>query len=570
MLMPFLRLKRAISSRMGAPRESAATLAARRGKQFRRESKPMAAPDCALDFDLANFGMVRVNGGYVVIDTGSSLESAGQIRRQFDNLAGGSPRAVNYTHSHVDHIGGADAFCDPGVPVIAHQQFAEELEIVQLLPAAYFNRGAKQYAAGLPIEQVAEDTIGPPYRLSDQPRPPIRLPTQLVDRITELTIGGVKFQLHSAPGETHDHLFVWLPEERILFAGDNIYRAFPNLYAIRGVPARPVRSWIDSLDAMRRLDPAPEVMVLGHTETVRGAATIHELLTVYRDAIARIHDNVVAGINAGRTPDELVEEITLPPDLRDHPYLSERYGTLRGSIRGIYSNYMGWFDGDAANLDPVTLKEVSANLLPVLGGTDGAYGKSPRPRRPASFAGRCGWCKPCWLLNRTTRRRKKKSELLDRLAVECFNPLMKNWLRSDADLLRGDSRLPPKPRINGATLAEMPVEQILRMMPSRLHPLRASGLTARIGFDFTDTGKQYTFIVRRGIGELAPGMSEPCAVVVRATEDAFRRYFVAADRKPTSAEFRRNVKFVAPAGGVFRQLGALRLLLRLRRCLIQP
>jgi alkyl sulfatase BDS1-like metallo-beta-lactamase superfamily hydrolase len=166
--------------------------------------------------------------------------------------------------------------------------------------------------------------------------------------------------------------------------------------------------------------------------------------------------------------------------------------------------------------------------------------------------------------------RAKKAELLDRLAVDCANPLMKNWMHSDAELLRGNATLPAKPKINGATIAEMPVEQILRMIPSRLHPERAAAFTARIGFDFPDTGKQYTFIVRRGIGEMAPGMNEPCDVVIRATEIDFRRYFIAADSKPTSAEFRKHVKFVAPAGGVFSQLGVLRLLLRLRRSLIQP
>ena len=193
----------------------------------------------ALDFDIANVGMFAVDGGYVVIDTATTLESAGRIRREFEARVGGSPRAVIYTHSHLDHIGGADVFCEPGVPIWAEQHFADELEVPQLLPSAYFVRGAEQWGAGLPPERVAGDTIGPPARFVAEPRPPLRLPTDVFTRKKILEIGGVRFELHAAPGETTDQLFVWLPEERVLFAGDNIYRGFPNLYAIRGVPPRP-------------------------------------------------------------------------------------------------------------------------------------------------------------------------------------------------------------------------------------------------------------------------------------------------------------------------------------------
>ena len=526
---------------------------------------------CALGYDFSNVAMVAVDGGYVVIDTSATLESARVIRREFEKLAAGRLLTVVYTHSHSDHIGGAAAFCDPGVPIWAHRDFARELAITQLFPAAYFVRGAKQFGAALPLEQVAADTIGPPYRFSGEPRPPVRFPTALFDSRAAFEIGGVKFELQSAPVETHDLLFVWLPEERTLLAGDNIFRAYPNLYAIRGVPARPVREWIDSLDAMRRLDPAPEVMVLGHTETVHGAASIHERLTVYRDAIARVHDGVVAGINAGKTPDELVDEIQLPRDLREHPFLQERYGTLRGAIRGIYCGYMGWFDGDAANLDPLGLKEVARHLLPLFGGPERMLGQIEAAEAEGNLRWAL-WLAQAWLAAQPSSKmaRRKKAELLERLADGCSNPLMQNWMRSDAELLNDRRHLPPTPRIDGDTIAELPVEEIVRLMPTRLHPMRSANLTAAIGYEFTDTGKKYTFFVRRGIGEVAPGLDAGVEVVIRTTESDFKRILVAGDVRPLSRQFWKRIQIIAPRRGVFSRLRMLRLLLRMRRCMVLP
>jgi alkyl sulfatase BDS1-like metallo-beta-lactamase superfamily hydrolase len=166
--------------------------------------------------------------------------------------------------------------------------------------------------------------------------------------------------------------------------------------------------------------------------------------------------------------------------------------------------------------------------------------------------------------------RRKKAELLERLAADCVNPLMKNWMRSDAELLRERQHLPDKPRINGATIAEIPVETLVRLMPSRLNPRRSANLSYTIGYEFTDTGKRFTFFVRSGIGEVAPGLDEQAEVVIRTTEADFKRILVAGEVRPLSAEFRMRVQLVAPKGGVLSRLKMLRALMRLRRCIVQP
>ena len=64
-------------------------------------------------------------------------------------------------------------------------------------------------------------------------------PTNTVkDKLEINPVKGVKLVLYHAPGETNDQIIVWWPQKRMIFPADNIYKAFPNLYAIRGTSAR--------------------------------------------------------------------------------------------------------------------------------------------------------------------------------------------------------------------------------------------------------------------------------------------------------------------------------------------
>ncbi len=68
-------------------------------------------------------------------------------------------------------------------------------------------------------------------------------------------------------------------------------------------------------------------------------------------------------MNQGLTPDQLVETVTLPPHLKEHPYLQELYGTVEWGVRGIFSGYLGWFNGDTASLSTVTIKHRAEKLI---------------------------------------------------------------------------------------------------------------------------------------------------------------------------------------------------------------
>lgn len=108
-------------------------------------------------------------------------------------------------------------------------------------------------------------------------------PTHTIDKFEEIKIAGINLQLIHAPGETDDQIVVFMPKEKILFAADNFYESFPNLYAIRGVPFRSPKHWYESVDLMK--DLMSESMVPSHGPPVLGKENVLQTLTNYRDGI---------------------------------------------------------------------------------------------------------------------------------------------------------------------------------------------------------------------------------------------------------------------------------------------
>jgi alkyl sulfatase BDS1-like metallo-beta-lactamase superfamily hydrolase len=178
----------------------------------------------------------------------------------------------------------------------------------------------------------------------------------------EFVLGGVKFELYSTPGETPDHLSVWIPQWKTAFTGDNYYESFPNMYTLRGTEPRWALDYVHSLDKV--LSWKPELVLPSHGRTIQGNQEITQRLTRSRDAIQYVHDEVVKGMNAGKDVYTLMREIHLPDNLA----VGESYGKLTWSIRGIYEGYAGWFD-----LNPATIYETPpsapyADLVKLAGG----------------------------------------------------------------------------------------------------------------------------------------------------------------------------------------------------------
>jgi glyoxylase-like metal-dependent hydrolase (beta-lactamase superfamily II) len=256
-----------------------------------------------------------------------------------------------------------------------------------------------------------------------------------------LTVAGVRLQLLSTPGETMDAISVWLPDKRVLMPGDDFLRAFPNISPIRGARLRIPEDWIASLEKMIEL--GPEYVVPSHTRPVVGGAAARAALTAYRDGIKSIVDQTIQGMSQGERPDELVRHVKLPPDLAANPYLQEFYGSVAWTVRGIYADRVGWFDGNATKLYPLPEKDRAAKLVGLIGGPDKALARG----REALSAREFTWAAELadYVLandGANAVAKRIKAQALIELGERQINAIARNYYLSSAMHLLKD--LPPR------------------------------------------------------------------------------------------------------------------------------
>jgi alkyl sulfatase BDS1-like metallo-beta-lactamase superfamily hydrolase len=480
----------------------------------------------AVGFGLANSVLVTGDGGNVIVDAMESAEAAGAVRDEFARISSAPVAAIVYTHNHADHIFGAGVLAGASKPeVLAHASFEAELgRIVTATREITYKRSMRQFGTFLPDAERLHCGVGPKLVSDAKTTMALLQPTRTFDgdRL-ELTVAGIRMELLHLPGETPDHVAVWLPDRRVLVSGDNYYHSFPNLYAIRGTTTRDVLQWVASIDAMRALRPA--FLVPGHTLPVAGEDEILERLTDYRDAMQLVHDQTVRAMNEGLEPDAVVARVKLPKELAEKPWLAERYGRVDWSVRGIFDAYLGWFGGDAADLSPLSRRERAERLVALVGGSE-----KLRDRATAALEAN----DPRWALELADHlivlrefieiARRVRASALRMLAAGETSANGRNYYLTQA--LEAEEKVvidaPDPSRFPDDLLERIPVSSFLRAMTGRLDAKKAEGKRLAVGFRFTDVGEDWGMHLRHGVVELAPRLPEGADMTVTTTSRVWK------------------------------------------------
>jgi len=323
----------------------------------------------AVGYDGSNASMVIGDEGVVIIDALRALGAAEKVAEQFRGITNKPVEAVIYTHGHEDHTGGASAFIGESkdVRIIAREGFKEELQENSPVEQILRQRNARQFGRDLPSEVIINRGVGPGSSSSDRVGEGFMVPNYLFQDSTILTIAGLDFELYAADGETNDELFVWIPDLQTLFAGDNYYKSFPNLYAIRGSQYRDVKSWGEAIHKMSTFPV--EYLVPGHTRPLSGSTVVHRNLENYSAAILSVYEQTIEAMNRGYSLQQTVDRVRLSDELANQPNLQEFYGSVPWGVRSIFLHYVGWFDGNPTNLSPLSSADEAKKMIQLAGGS---------------------------------------------------------------------------------------------------------------------------------------------------------------------------------------------------------
>ncbi|NIB38533.1 alkyl/aryl-sulfatase [Pseudomaricurvus alkylphenolicus] len=400
----------------------------------------------AVGYGVSPVSMIVGAKGLIIVDTGISVESAKAIRADFRKIVDKPVKAIVFTHGHPDHIKGGAAFMDtPDVQVWARTDFGhEQHSLAEAGISIQKRRGAMQAGFLLSAEQRINNGIAKAYWPKrkggvfavDKSIAPSHIFD--TDRQT-ITIAGIDLELVAATGETHDQLYVWLPSDRVAFAGDNFYKSWPNLYAIRGTPYRDIRSWANAIDSV--LQEQPNAVVGGHTRPILGKKRVKETLTNFRDAIQFLFDKTVEGINKGLTPNQLVEYVQLPKKYRDLDYLRPYYGNPQWAIRAIFGGYLGWFDGNATSLFPLSDKQEAERIVALAGGMEATVKQVDNAMRTEDYQWAAQLCDHILAITPNHQQAMLyKADALTALADKILTATARNYYISSAIQLRKKSQ----------------------------------------------------------------------------------------------------------------------------------
>jgi alkyl sulfatase BDS1-like metallo-beta-lactamase superfamily hydrolase len=488
-------------------------------------------------FSVSNMTIVEGNTGLILIDT---LATPAAARAALDLYFAHRPRkpvvAVIYTHSHPDHYGGisgvvlsADVAAGR-TKVIAPPGFMEALvEETAFAANLTARRGEFQFGAPLPIGDKGFIDYGEGKAVVVVPggSGPIIAPTETV-RSESRTIDGVRFAFQLAlNAESPSELIVYLPQLHVLDVAELATHTLHNLLPLRGAQVRDAKRWSQALnDALVDVGGDAQVIIDQHSWPVWGNERVRATLGRFRDVYKYIHDQTLRMMNEGMGPAEIAASLTAPPGLETDWSTRGYYGALGQDARAVYQRYVGWYDGNPANLNPLPRVEEARKYLEYMGGADAVIARA----RADFKAGNYRWV--ARVMNQVvfaepsnTEARNLTADTFEQLGYLAESAPWRNAYLLAAQELRRPARVDGQrvPAISQQVLHAMPIADVFDYVGTRVNGPRAG--TPRpvvINWTFTDTRESLTSTLEHGaLTSTTRRMASDAGATVTTTRPVF-------------------------------------------------
>ncbi|WP_321150110.1 alkyl/aryl-sulfatase [Aeromonas jandaei] len=463
-------------------------------------------------FDLSNITFIEGDKGWIVFDPLISPQTAKAALAFINKTLGERPvTAVVYSHSHVDHYGGAAGlFKSPdeakknGVEIIAPEGFTEHAVSENVIAGnAMARRAVYMYGALLPRNPQG-GVNGGLGQTTSTGVPSLLLPTRFITKTGEaLTVDGVKMVFQMTPGtEAPAEMNTWFPDSKALWMAENTTNTMHNILTLRGAQVRDALKWSSFLnETIETWGAQANVKFQSHHWPRWGNANIVDYFKKQRDLYKYIHDQSVRLMNMGYTGEEISEQITLPPELNNFWPNRGYYGTLRHNSRAVYQRYMGWYSGNPSDLDNLPPEMVGPKYVEFMGGEEALLKKAK-----ASFdKGEYRWVAEVLkhLVFANPNNKEGKLLLADTLEQLGYQAESGPWR---SVYLQGAYELRNGVPTGGGTVTASP-DTIRAMTPSmlfdylsvRINPEKAAGKKMVINMEFTDIGEKHTLSLENSV-----------------------------------------------------------------------
>jgi linear primary-alkylsulfatase len=473
-------------------------------------------------FDLSNMHVVEGEEGIVVIDPLVSAETAAAALALYREHRGERPvTGLIYTHSHVDHFGGAKGVVSPQeveagrVPVIAPAGFLHHAVSENVFAGTAMGRRAG-YMYGALLERGPDGQVGSGLGQTTSLGTITLVPPTLdiVETGQEEVVDGVRMSFQLTPGtEAPAEMNIHFPEARVLCIADNAARAMHNILTPRGALVRDPRLWARYLDeAIELFGDRSEVLFSGHHWPCWGGERIVGYLEKQRDLYSYLHDQTLRLLNKGHTGAEIAELIELPPSLAREWHCREYYGSISHNVKAIYQRYMGWFDGNPAHLWEHPPVEAARRYVEFIGGAEALLARA----RESFEAGDYRWVAEVvnhlvFAEPENEEARALQADALEQLGYGAENATWRNFFLMGAKELRAEIAGTPTTAAPPDIVANLSVPQLLDAMAIRLDGPRAWEHHLRIDWVITDPDSEHAITVRNGVLRQRPGRHDPAA-----------------------------------------------------------
>lgn len=453
------------------------------------------------NYDIENMTVVAGKTGWIVIDPNASAEVARASLDLVNKHVGTRPvSAVIYSHSHADHFGGARGIVSEAdvkagkVRVIAPAGFMEHAIAENVLAGNAMARRA-QFQFGGPLEVSSKGTvgsgIGAGFSVGTIGLIP---PTELVSKTgQELTVDGVRVVFQMAPAsEAPSEMLFYFPDQKALFWSEDVNKTMHNIYTLRGTKARDALGWSKYINELLDLFPGAELALGPHTWPTWGAENIRKVLVDQRDMYRFIHDQALFLANQGKKMDDLANATFYPKALQEDFTTRGYYSSLSQNLRGVYSYYLGYYDGNPATLHRYAPAETSRRYVKDLGGADAVTAKA----RKSFDEGDYRWTTE--LMNHVVMadpdNKAAKALLADafeQLGYQKESAVWRNQFLTAAQELRQGIKQSRLSAQGPDVLRAMTPEMVFDLLAVRLNHEKVDGLSVGINVSLTDSGDKY-------------------------------------------------------------------------------